>query len=254
MCHSSLGICERNHMKKAKKSLDREQDDSRPSRNLGILSEEEELDEDIIDLEDIIELGLEEKAAKPDADEEILDADGELDLSALDVDQDDREADTLEADLLKEFGFDETVELEPQLEQESRSHGGDKGGNIHSGTSRKEETGSLEGLDSDLDFLLKDGEKDDFEKLLDMGDDKKVGSSGGERLPAGLETKATAASISEEVPVMAEPYEFRDLDELIDQIESKLNQTIREIVEARLPDIVRTLLREEIENLKKDFS
>lgn len=253
MCRSSLGICERNLMKKTKKSFDGEQDDSGLSKNLGIFSEEEGLDDDIIDLEDIIELGLAEKPASLDADEEILDADGELDLSALDTDQDDREGDTLEADLLREFGFDETVEAKPHLEEENRSPGMGKGGNIHPGTFRKEEAASLERVDSDLGFLSNDGEKDEFQKLLEMGDDKKVGSTGGERLPAALEPEKAGASPREKVPATTELSESRDLDKLIDQIESKLTQTVREIVEARLPDIVRTLLREEIEKLKKDL-
>ena len=42
------------------------------------------------------------------------------------------------------------------------------------------------------------------------------------------------------------------LDEFVTQIEQRLLETVREIVEARLPEIVQRVIREEIERLKSD--
>jgi len=49
------------------------------------------------------------------------------------------------------------------------------------------------------------------------------------------------------------PAEASDsLDEFVAQIESRLIDAIREIVESRLPEMGRTVLKEEIERLKNE--
>lgn len=50
----------------------------------------------------------------------------------------------------------------------------------------------------------------------------------------------------QEVPIEPEP----SLEDFMTQLEGRLLDTVRELVEARLPEIVRTVLREEIERLK----
>jgi hypothetical protein len=70
------------------------------------------------------------------------------------------------------------------------------------------------------------------------------------------EIPAAAAAVPEApapaIPV-PEAIPDRQLEDLVVQIESKLIEAIREIVEARLPGIVETVLREEIERLKKEL-
>ena len=44
------------------------------------------------------------------------------------------------------------------------------------------------------------------------------------------------------------------IEEVIDQLEERLLETLQRIVESRLPDIVRTVLREEIERLKEELT
>jgi hypothetical protein len=53
-------------------------------------------------------------------------------------------------------------------------------------------------------------------------------------------------------PVAAPPEAGVSLEDFVARIENQLVDTIREIVEAKLPEIVRTVLREEIEKLKSD--
>lgn len=68
-----------------------------------------------------------------------------------------------------------------------------------------------------------------------------------------------AAPVAQEVPVPEVPAPSqgavpdRQIEELVTQIESRLIAVVRELVEARLPGIVETVLREEIERLKEDL-
>jgi len=79
----------------------------------------------------------------------------------------------------------------------------------------------------------------DFESLLELGKDVVP--------PAEAQTKHIAGEEIEK-PVS----EDTRLEALVSRIESRLLDSVREMVEAKLPEVVRTLLREEIERLKKE--
>lgn len=68
---------------------------------------------------------------------------------------------------------------------------------------------------------------------------------------AGPESEEEAAGVpAGSGETSADPTETGDWDETIDALESRLVSVFHQIVEARLPEIVRTVLREEIEKLK----
>jgi hypothetical protein len=72
-------------------------------------------------------------------------------------------------------------------------------------------------------------------------------------LPIVPEAPVMPSAPEVSVLLVAPPAEASvSLDEFVAQIESRLVETIREMVAARLPEIVRTVLKEEIERLKND--
>jgi hypothetical protein len=67
--------------------------------------------------------------------------------------------------------------------------------------------------------------------------------------PEELDSSIFVREPSDFGPVMRGP----SIDEVIDQLEERLAETLKGMVESRLPDIVRTILQEEIEKLKNSF-
>jgi hypothetical protein len=252
-------------MKKAKRSFELEENELDYSKDLGI-----ELDDDdeIIDLEEIVEMPEESDEDDLSLDVELLDVDSDLDLSDLDSKlKGSGTEDILDDEFLKEFSFgdaDEKAE-EPAPKQQQR-----------------EEVDIL-GQGS-VDDLLKEFSFPDEETGLDLGAAPKSGSAGGGSSGGRLKSvvdnevfrepqKAVSPPVVEE-PKSVEPAVAvaaaaavgvgvgsvgmsgagaAGLDDLITQLENRLLETIRQMVESRLPDIVRTVLREEIEKLKREL-
>lgn len=241
-------------MKKGKTSNNRDLQERKPSRDEDIFSDGDGDDDEIIDLEDIVELGLVEKGKGRHAEDEIiLDADGDLDLNALDAELDERDENALEADLLKEFGFEEDLESAPFLKKDKTAPPGEAVRGISAEDSAPRPSRGEKGIDSDLDFLLKDEEENDSQRLVERQRDagKPPGEAAGKPAVPVADKPLTPPPEAGFVPqtTTGSP----DVDRLIDELEERLLQAIREIVEAKLPGVVRSLLREELENLRKDM-
>jgi len=208
-------------MRKSKHSIELEE--SPPSSSQDFSAELDELDEEIIDLEEVIDpLSDEVEGDEPAFDAEILDAEQSLDLKDLGSKIDAEEDLLLEDDLMKELPFFQNEKAEPEVTPTAESAG--------------------EKLDeSDLDLFIgkTTAAFDEAEPLLPGEAEPKVSTPSMESSVAPAAESAAALSAS--------------LDDFIAQIENKLIEAARDIVESRLPEIVRTVLREEIEKLKADL-
>lgn len=232
-----------------------------------------DLDEDeIIDLEDVIEL--------PDRAREVEELN--LDVELLDAEPDLDDAGDLYAaksferekgpvfgdDLLKGFALaeEESLQVDPLAgigggfeslpkapEVPSREPGDDAlFGDESAGTRKHEpiigsesafpEEGGL--LTSDMPFTgdLEATKKASFESALPQEPERI------ERAPfvgeAGSDDPAVKAEVLDQAPSM---------DEFVSRIESRLLAAVREIVESKLPEIVKSVLQEEIDRLKKEL-
>jgi len=204
-------------MKKPKKPEKWEESPLVASKDFG--AEFEDLDEEIIELDDeIIELpaeGIEEEESPFDV--EILDEDRQLDLKDGEDKAESDEEFLLESDLLKELPFFQDQAAEPEPAQ------------------------SKEGAEEQP-------EEPAPELLADTGEEAREESAHEAELSIPEEAGAAAFSQLVEAPAASAV----SLDDFVAQIESRLLDTVREMVESRLPEIVRMVLREEIERLKAD--
>ncbi len=186
-------------------------------------AELEELDEEIIDLEEVVEpIPEETESDEQPFDAEILDAEQSLDLKDLGSKMDSEEEFLLEDDLMKELPFFQDEKAQPQVAQK-----------VESAEEKVDE--------SDLDLFL-----------------DKIKAAHGEAkplIPEEAEQQVSTPSIEAAAMPPAESAAALSgsLDDFIAQIETKLIDAAREIVESRLPEVVRTVLREEIERLKADL-
>lgn len=203
-------------MKKPTKPEEWEDSPLVASKDFGV--EFDELDEEIIELDDeIIELPAEgiEDDEETAFDVEILDDDRPLDLKdSVDKAESDEEF-LLENDLLKELPFFQDQATEPEPDQ-------------------------------DKETMEEPPEEPAPELFLDNSEE-------------GHEEAASepAVSIPEEaaLPAFTQPAETSSaedvsMDDFVAQIENKLLDVMREMVESRLPEIVRMVLREEISRIK----
>ena len=178
-----------------------------------------DLDEEIIELEEVIEPhgdGIKEDDELV-FDVEILDEGAGLGFGDLESKIESEDEFLLEGDLLKELPFFENrkTEREPPQAKDIAQEGPEGPA---------------------LGFLL---ESDESASAQVEGGGEALGSA---------ETEPEALALPVEPPAEASV----PLDEFVAQIESRLVDTIREIVETRLPEIVRAVLKEEIERLKID--
>jgi len=235
--------------------------------------------DDIIDLEDIIELSdYEEDEGDLNLETEILDADSDLEESG-DLFATKREAREEEHgpgdDLLKGFALadEEPFHVDPLARiQESPSssasfsadesllgvRGEDLVG-IDEEPTRKLDLNAIEDafqevpvddISHDDRMIEEDQHPEDDHEALEVADE------GGRALPS-LDTPEEASPImslkAEEPMIEVEPQTpVASVTDLVSQIENKLLAAVREVVEAKLPEVVRTILQEEIERLKKD--
>jgi hypothetical protein len=208
-------------MKKPKRAEEWEESPLVSSKDFD--AEFEDLDEEIIELDDeIVELtanGLEDDE-EPAFDVEILDAEHPLDLKENEGKGESEEEFLFDDDLLKELPFfqDQPAEGDPgEITAKAQVE------------PTPEQPAPL--LSSDTSEVPEDAAPTAEAEAL------------------GLEETSPPPVIE---PMAAPADRDVSLDDFVAQIESKLLDTVREVVEARLPEIVRALLREEIERMKSD--
>lgn len=191
-------------------------------------AEFDELDEEIIELDDeIIELpanGVEDHE-ELGFDVEILDTDRQLDLKENEGKMESEEEFLLEEDLLKELPFFQDQPTEPEPAKRA------------AGTQAEPEPAEpAAALFSDT-----------TEEIPEVPEvPEPAAPAAAVEAPGFVEPIPAAFSQPQETPAEPAP----SLDDFMTQLESRLLDTVRELVEARLPEIVRTVLREEIERLK----
>jgi len=217
---------EREKMKKLKRSDGWE--DSPLVSSKSFEAEFDELDDEIIELDDeIIDFpanGVEDHE-EPGFDVEILDTDRQLDLKENEEKMESEEEFLLEEDLLKELPF---FQDEPAKSKPARSPA----------RMPAEPT-----LASPAEMLL----SDTTEELPEVPETPEPAAPAvAAKAPELEEPVPVAPGQLPEVPIEPEP----SLEDFMTQLEGRLLDTVRELVEARLPEIVRTVLREEIERLK----
>jgi hypothetical protein len=271
-------------MKKTKRSLELEDQEPGGSGKIGIELNKHD-DDDIIDLDDIVELGDQsDDEDELDLGVELLDLEGDMDFKDLDAQahsDDDFESKLLKnlpagkaplgktaarapspldeedenMDLLKDFSFDdEESELVAGLGK-AEAVGARKSG---------EEKDPLEGLlfapeeESKVETTPKSSppapEKDILQKEIPQKVQRPVGPAvfDEEALlkEAGIALAGAGTGLA--IAKMAET-DDSPLDKVVGEIESRLVEVVKEMVEARLPDIVRRVLSEEIEKLKAEL-
>jgi hypothetical protein len=93
------------------------------------------------------------------------------------------------------------------------------------------------------------------EDLMDLDSllNAEIGGPAEEELQTVVAAFDKAGRPDSGLPVDAPGVAKESVDELVSRIEARLLASVREIVEARLPDVVRAVLNEEIEKIKKDM-
>lgn len=249
-------------MKKPKRSFGLEEKELDYSKDLGIELEDDFEDDGIIDLEEIVELpeGAEDEDLSLDV--ELLDVDSDLDLSDLDGKlKGSGGSDILDEDFLKDFSFGESeekpAEEPPPAPPPAEDPGGILGQNSVDELLKGFSFGDEPGLGADLaspqtETAEADSKGTGFETLEDFDPELFLKEEPEKALePEPAAAKPAAAPVAPK-PLSVQPPQV-ELDEFVSKIEAKLVETIREMVESRLPDIVRSVLREEIDKLKKEF-
>ncbi|MDY0039829.1 MAG: hypothetical protein RBS57_05910, partial [Desulforhabdus sp.] len=177
-------------------------------------------EEEIIELEDILELEEEtdDSDVKPVASELEQSELSELDLKDLELELDPDEESFLEGDLPSELSFEDE-----------------------------------EADDDSLEFDLKAIESEKPVEEADISEELE------EIALTSVETESPPAAAAPVESAVAEPEDAAEvqsgkpsLDDFVAQIEDRLLEAVHQIVESRLPDIVRTILREEIDRLQLD--
>jgi len=187
-----------------------------PADDVGI---DLEMNEEIIELDEVVELPGE---MPPDGgDEEMAEKvpkpRGELDLSDLDLEFDSEEGDLLKEDLLSGLSFDDEQPEGSELEDVDLSEG-EPLEDIGTGVAVKDEN-DVPASDLDREEPIQEGP---LERGADVA------------MHEGVEGTDT-------------------VEEFALQIEERLMLAVRQMVESRLPDIVREILSEEIERLKEEI-
>lgn len=204
-------------MRKPKRPIRWEEPSADSSKELD--AELDDFDEEIIDLEYVIEPhgdGLEDDD-ELGLDTEILEEGSGLGLGNLESKIESEDDFLLEGDLLKELPFFDNQKAEPAPSQEQDI---------------EEETSA-----QSVPWLFVESDEGVPEEAEIVGE-----------AFVAEGTKAEVFALPGEPPVEASD----SLDEFIAQMESRLVDAIREIVESRLPVMVRTILKEEIERLKNE--
>lgn len=206
---------ERDDMKKSKRSVDWQDRELDPSGEMRLDLNEPDEDE-ILELEDVLELPGEDGSL----DDEISAVDNDITLNELKLDLDDVEKGFLEDRLTDDLIFDES----------------------------KLRTADSALIDGSADATAQH-EAEDFSVGFDETSflllDREVGQS---EVRAAVEPP-----VEKPVEEAAEGDPEPSIEDLVQRIETRLLEAVQQAVEARLPDIVRNLLREEIERVKKEM-
>jgi hypothetical protein len=237
-------------MKKPARSITQEEHDD-PMRDLDL--ELNSQDDEIIDLEDIIEM-----PDRPIDEDEDLD----LDVEILDVDADFEQqqepsmkqpARSGEKDLIEVFGDeseDEDALFDQITSKEPATKAADK---VQPKVFEKDEASRLDDLLDEVG-TLEPGPVD--KKNANLKDRAAAAIKIPEEArPADIEPEPASAVSLEEERTSAPPAVdmSKTAEELMDRIESRLQEHIRALVEWSLPDLVRSIISEEIEKIKKEL-
>lgn len=208
-------VDERDEMKKSKRSADWQDHDGEAGEELRLDLDEADED-DILELDDVLELPEEESSL----DEEMAEADEDIDLNDLRLDFTARDKGPAEDPLIAALTF---AESRPKTADPARSD------------TAVEAIAQQEAEDFSIGF--------DESSFLLLDQEVKPGTAG-----AAVEPPAekTVEEVEEVGPKAA-------IEDLVQQIENRLIEAVQQVVEAKLPDIVRTLLQEEIERVKKEL-
>ncbi len=231
-------------------------------RDLNIESESPDDDDDIIDLEDIIEMPDKpiDEDEDLDLDVEIFDVDSHLEpkaeKAAQQAAQPMKEQPQMpgfgKEDLLKSFG-DEPEEDDTLFEiAESRGVG-----KTHEVRAERQvfddEAGSV--LEELMDKPATPGTGD---RVVAATKAAKKARSAQLEPGAAISDESLASAPSKAAAPMSAPIPppadlSQTAEELVGRIESRLQEHIRVMVESRLPDLVRSIINEEVEKLKKEI-
>ncbi len=124
----------------------------------------------------------------------------------------------------------------------------------------------------ELEVLDEEDEKAILDELLDEPEMPESGAAGGtsanlrdravsamkapeEARSAGIESEPAVSGSQgpENTPIQPSADLSKTVEELIDQIESRLQEHIRVMVESKLPDLVRSIIDEELQKLRKEL-
>jgi hypothetical protein len=250
-------------MKKPTKSIPYE-DPADPMRDLDV--ELESQDDEIIDLEDIIEM-----PARPIDEDEDLD----LDVEILDVDADlepepERPARKAPQPAMRERGPQPILEDEDLINSfgEESEEDEELFGTVASGAGPAKKTAGR----AELDVFEEKDEKAILDELLDEIEMPESSAGGGtgaslrERAASAIKVPEETRSVEIEsepavsgspgsgrTPIQPSVDLSRTVEELVDQIESRLQEHIRVVVESRLPNLVRSIIDEELQKLRKEL-
>jgi len=247
-------------MKKQKRSLELEEKEASSSKDLGLVSEDLDEEDIVIELQDVVEYpeDLDEEDGGPETLEvELLDAEPGLDFRELDPKGvEDEDEDLFEHDLLKEFALsEESVSEKPSPGPEREAPAVEE--DFFERIAREEAESSMKEPELHPDFA--------------PGEAAPVVAAGLEKAPPEAPPDSSVAAVAAvagvaavaavPLPEVASSKELASspagseelnavLDQFLNRIEERVGQMIGEAVEARLPRIVQGLLREEIERIK----
>lgn len=205
------------------------------------------LDEDVIDLDDIIELSAEAVDEEEDREVEILDADLDLDFKQPEISIEPLAQEATDNDFLDKFSFPPERKTEEDLVDSFNLEKAPSEDFLFpflderpAGESREE--------------VMESGLKERPEGRSDILEPAKEQEGGpGLDLPAAMISAGKPGDSGTDASAPAGREETGpSLDEIVSKIEADLSKALKDLVESRLPEIVRTVLREEIERLKKE--
>jgi hypothetical protein len=201
-------------MKKQKRSIEWQERDLESAADMRFdLEHEDSENEEIIELDDVLEIPEESS----DLGVRAFDADSDLNLQELELEFESTDV-LIEQELNDEFRFEKEKVAEAHLEQQADKVSGSAAEGDFDGLFEPEEkTGSL--TDQQVVSMIVDS-------------------------PAEVEPALDSQ--------VAEADTRLSLEEYVDQIEDRLLQAVQQIVESKLPEVVRTILREEIDRLMQE--
>jgi hypothetical protein len=238
-------------MRKSRRSIPWEEPSAGSSNNK-LDTDIDDLDEEIIDLEEIVEPGPDAVQEDDDLafDVEILNEEAGLGFGDFESKIESEDDFLLEDDLLKELPFFQDLKAEPEVSAQT-AVAKEKAAELALDLLLGSAEGALDEAAAEGVISAPEAAKPEefaLSPALETGetflDD---GAGGGEPVPV---EEAKPEDHGEPTVPAAEA--SVSLDEFVGRMESRLVEAVREIVESRLPEIVRRVLREEIERMKDD--